>query len=546
MPKEVRERSLKELKRLELMQPMSAEATVSRTYIEWLIDLPWKQGAGAEKIKIPEAQKILDQDHYGLEKVKERIVEHLAVMKLVKKIKGPILCLVGPPGVGKTSLGKSIARATGRDFVRVSLGGIRDEAEIRGHRRTYIGALPGKIIQGMKKAGTTNPVFMLDEIDKLGSDFRGDPASALLEVLDPEQNGNFNDHYLEIDYDLSQALFICTANVLHTIPKPLLDRMEVLRLPGYTDEEKLAIAEKFLIPKKLKEHGLSKKHLQLHSPTLREVVHQYTREAGVRNLEREIANLCRKAAKQVVEKGHNQALKITPANLSKYLGIPQFPGKETLSKDIAGIATGLAWTEVGGELLSIEVVTIPGKGKLSPTGKLGEVMKESAEAAMTYVRSRAAELGLPRDFFHKQDLHIHIPEGAVPKDGPSAGITMAVAMVSALTGVPVRNSLAMTGELTLSGKVLAIGGLKEKSLAAHRGDIFQVIIPKDNEKDLPDIPATIRKAMEFIPVKNMDEVIDLAFDGKFRLGKKKSGSKKKKASRPSRSSTSRPTVTTLN
>ena len=516
MPKEVNDKATKELRRLELMQPMSAEATVSRTYIEWLVDLPWKKSPGGEKIKIDRAQKILDEDHYGLEKVKERIIEHLAVVKLVKKIKGPIICLVGPPGVGKTSLGKSIARAMGRKFVRISLGGIRDEAEIRGHRRTYIGALPGKIVQGMKKAGVVNPVFMLDEVDKMTSDFRGDPSSALLEVLDPEQNSNFNDHYLEVDYDLSNALFICTANVLHTIPQPLLDRMEVLRLPGYTDQEKVNIAEKFLIPKKMQEHGLLKKNLEFGKNVLERVIREYTREAGVRNLEREIATLCRKVVMEVVNQGKKFSLKLIPSQLDKYLGIPKFPPKETLQPLDTGVAIGMAWTEFGGELLYIEVTAIPGNGKLVPTGKLGDVMKESAQAAMTYVRSRASELGLAKNFYQKMDIHLHIPEGAVPKDGPSAGIAMAVALISALTRTPVRHDLTMTGELTLTGKVLPIGGLKEKVLAAHRTGITNIIIPKDNEKDLQDIPANIRKTITFHPSSSMDEVLKQAFDKKYK------------------------------
>ena len=538
MPKEVNDKAMKELRRLELMQPMSAEATVSRTYIEWLVDLPWKKAPGGEKINIDHAQEILDEDHYGLEKVKERITEHLAVVKLVKKIKGPIICLVGPPGVGKTSLGKSIARAMGRKFVRVSLGGIRDEAEIRGHRRTYIGALPGKIVQGMKKAGVANPVFMLDEVDKMTSDFRGDPSSALLEVLDPEQNANFNDHYLEVDYDLSHALFICTANVLHTIPQPLLDRMEVLRLPGYTDQEKVNIAEKFLIPKKMQEHGLLKKNLEFGKNVLEKVIREYTREAGVRNLEREIATLCRKVVKEVVNQGKKFSLKLIPSQLDKYLGIPKFQPYETLQPLDIGVAIGMAWTEFGGELLYIEVTAIPGNGKLVPTGKLGEVMKESAQAAMTYVRSRAGELGLAKNFYQKMDIHIHIPEGAVPKDGPSAGIAMAVALISALIRKPVRHDLTMTGELTLTGKVLPIGGLKEKILAAHRTGITNVILPKDNEKDLQDIPANVRKAITFHPLSSMDEVLQVAFEKKIKLkGKvRKTAAKKPKKRSPAKNS----------
>ena len=520
LPKDINEKISKELRRLELMQPMSAEATVSRTYIEWFIDLPWKQGTGSEKIKIPDAIKTLDKDHYGLAKVKERIIEHLAVLKLVKKIKGPILCLAGPPGVGKTSLGQSIAKATGKKFIRVSLGGVRDEAEIRGHRRTYIGALPGKIIQGIKKAGTMDPVFMLDEVDKMNSDFRGDPSSALLEVLDPEQNFNFNDHYLEADYDLSQVLFICTANVLHTIPKPLLDRMEVIRLHGYTDEEKVGIAEKFLIPKKIKEHGLTKNNVKFKKTILNRIVDSYTRESGVRNLEREIATICRKVARKVVDKGKKHSTKVGVDDLKEFLGIPKYQRLPANKPLPVGVATGLAWTEVGGELLSIEVTVLPGSGKLSPTGTLGDVMKESAHAALSYVRSRAKDFGLKNDFYQKTDIHIHIPEGAVPKDGPSAGITMAIAMVSALTKNPLRHGIAMTGELTLTGKVLPIGGLKEKSLAAHRGGIFKIILPKENEKDIPEISDKIRKKMIFYPVSTMDEAIKEAFEKKLSPGKK--------------------------
>ena len=543
LPKDINEKISKELRRLELMQPMSAEATVSRTYIEWFIDLPWKQGAGSEKIKIPEAIKILDKDHYGLEKVKERIIEHLAVLKLVKKIKGPILCFAGPPGVGKTSLGQSIAKAIGKKFVRASLGGIRDEAEIRGHRRTYIGALPGKIIQGIKKAGTMDPVFMLDEVDKMNSDFRGDPSSALLEVLDPEQNFNFNDHYLEADYDLSQVLFICTANVLHTVPQPLLDRMEVIRLHGYTDEEKVGIAEKFLIPKKIKEHGLTKNNVKFTKTILNRIVDNYTRESGVRNLEREIATICRKIARKVVDKGKKYSTKVGVDDLKEFLGIPKYQRLPANKPLPVGVATGLAWTQVGGELLSIEVTVLPGSGKLSPTGKLGDVMKESAHAALSYVRSRAKDFGLKKDFYQKTDIHIHIPEGAVPKDGPSAGITMAIAMVSALTNNPLRHDIAMTGELTLTGKVLPIGGLKEKSLAAHRGGIFKIILPKENEKDIPEIPDKIRKVMKFYPVSNMDEAIKEAFGKKLNPGKKKPA-KSKTGKQQARSS--RQSATTLN
>jgi len=534
LPKDINEKISKELRRLELMQPMSAEATVSRTYIEWFIDLPWKQGAGSEKIKIPEAIKTLDKDHYGLEKVKERIIEHLAELKLVKKIKGPILCLAGPPGVGKTSLGQSIAKATGKKFIRISLGGVRDEAEIRGHRRTYIGALPGKIIQGIKKAGTMDPVFMLDEGEKMNSDFRGDPSSALLEVLDPEQNFNFNDHYLEADYDLSQVLFICTANVLHTVPQPLLDRMEVIRLHGYTDEEKVGIAEKFLIPKKIKEHGLTKNNVKFTKKILNRIVDNYTRESGVRNLEREIATICRKIARKVVDKGKKYSTKVGVDDLKEFLGIPKYQRLPANKPLPVGVATGLAWTQVGGELLSIEATVLPGSGKLSPTGKLGDVMKESAHAALSYVRSRAKDFGLKKDFYQKTDIHIHIPEGAVPKDGPSAGITMAIAMVSALTKNPLRHDVAMTGELTLTGKILPIGGLKEKSLAAHRGGIFKIILPKENEKDIPEIPDKIRKKMNFYPVANMDEAIKEAFGKKLSPGKKPAKTKTRKQQTSSR------------
>ncbi len=521
MPKEIDAKALKEIKRLEMMQPMSAEATVVRNYIEWLVDLPWKIDPKGEKIDITDAQKILDEDHYGLEKIKERIVEYLAVMKLTRKIKGPILCLVGPPGVGKTSLGQSIARSMGRKFVRISLGGVRDEAEIRGHRRTYIGALPGKIIQGMKKAGTINPVFLLDEVDKMSTDFRGDPSSALLEVLDPEQNHTFNDHYMEVDYDLSHVLFVATANVLHTIPQPLQDRMEIIRLPGYTELEKQVIAEKFLIPKKLEDHGLTKRKVVFPKASIRKVIQEYTREAGVRSLDREIAALCRKVAKQVVEDKKKSIPEISPAFVKKHLGVPPYKkGREEKEEEI-GVANGLAWTEFGGELLTIEVATAPGKGQLALTGKLGDVMKESAHAALSYVRSRADDLGLKKDFYQKQDFHIHLPEGAIPKDGPSAGITMACALVSALTGWPVNKDVSMTGEVTLTGKVLPIGGLKEKAFAAHRSKISVILIPRDNEKDLTDIPAVVKRSIQFIPVTNMDEVIENAFEHKFKLGRKK-------------------------
>ena len=535
LPSDINEKIPKELRRLELMQPMSAEATVSRTYIEWFIDLPWKPGTGSDKIKIPKAIKILDQDHYGLEKVKERIIEHLAMLKLVNKIKGPILCLAGPPGVGKTSLGRSIAKAIGKKFIRVSLGGVHDEAEIRGHRRTYIGALPGKIIQGIKKAGTMDPVFMLDEVDKMNSDFRGDPSSALLEVLDPEQNSSFNDHYLEADYDLSQVLFICTANVLHTIPKPLLDRMEIIRLHGYMDEEKVSIAEKFLIPKKIQEHGLTKKNVKFSKKSLTQIVENYTRESGVRNLEREIATICRKVARIVVDKGKTYSNTIETKDINKFLGIPKFQRLSIKKPLPVGVATGLAWTEFGGELLSIEVTVLSGTGKLSPTGTLGDVMKESAHAALSYVRSRAKGFGLENDFYQKTDIHIHIPEGAVPKDGPSAGITMAIAMVSALTNNPLRHDVAMTGELTLTGKVLPIGGLKEKCLAAYREGILKIILPKENEKDIPEIPDKIKKKMKFYPVSNIDEAMSYAFEKKSNPRKKLPKIKKQQGSSPQQS-----------
>ena len=535
LPSDINEKISKELRRLELMQPMSAEATVSRTYIEWFIDLPWKPGTGSDKIKIPKAIKILDQDHYGLEKVKERIIEHLAMLKLVNKIKGPILCLAGPPGVGKTSLGRSIAKAIGKKFIRVSLGGVHDEAEIRGHRRTYIGALPGKIIQGIKKAGTMDPVFMLDEVDKMNSDFRGDPSSALLEVLDPEQNFNFNDHYLEADYDLSQVLFICTANVLHTIPKPLLDRMEIIRLHGYMDEEKVGIAEKFLIPKKIQEHGLTKKNVKFSKKSLTQIVENYTRESGVRNLEREIATICRKVARIVVDKGKTYSNTIETKDINKFLGIPKFQRLSIKKPLPVGVATGLAWTEFGGELLSIEVTVLSGTGKLSPTGTLGDVMKESAHAALSYVRSRAKGFGLENDFYQKTDIHIHIPEGAVPKDGPSAGITMAIAMVSALTNNPLRHDVAMTGELTLTGKVLPIGGLKEKCLAAYREGILKIILPKENEKDIPEIPDKIKKKMKFYTVTNNDEAMNYAIEKKSNTRKKLPKKKKQQGSSPQQS-----------
>lgn len=512
MSKEAEQKVKKEIKKLKQMSPMSAEATVGRNYIDWLLSIPWKDDKTEDRIDIDKAHSILEEDHFGLEKPKERILEYLAVQALTNKIKGPILCFVGPPGVGKTSLAKSIARSMGRKFVRVSLGGVRDEAEIRGHRRTYIGALPGKIIQGVKKAGTNNPVFLLDEIDKLGMDFRGDPASALLEALDPEQNLFFNDHYLEVDYDLSNVMFITTANVLHTIPWALQDRMEIIRISGYTEDEKLEISKKFLVPKQREAHGLKEENLKISDNTILDVIRYYTREAGVRTLEREIANLCRKAARDVVKKGRDHIVKLTPAVIKKenYLGIPKFKHGEIEEKDHIGMSTGLAWTEVGGELLTIEVLIVPGKGNFTVTGKLGEVMQESTQAAMSYVRSRAEKLGLDRGFHQKVDIHIHVPEGATPKDGPSAGIAISTAIVSALIKKPVKHDLAMTGEITLRGRVLPIGGLKEKILAAHRGKVKTVIIPQDNEKDLKEIRESILKDMKIKIVEHMDEVLEAA------------------------------------
>ncbi len=508
MSREAAAKVRQEFKKLKLMTPMSAEATVVRNYIDWIINLPWYERSRVRH-DIEKAERILNEDHYGLEKPKERILEYLAVQSLVKKIRGPILCLVGPPGVGKTSLARSVARATGRRFVRLSLGGVRDEAEIRGHRRTYIGALPGKIIQSLRKVGVNNPVFCLDEVDKMSMDFRGDPSSALLEVLDPEQNFAFNDHYLDLDYDLSEILFITTANTLPDIPLPLQDRMEIIRLPGYTEYEKYHIARDFLVPKQIKFNGLKPEQIRFSEKAIYTIIQRYTREAGVRNLEREIASICRKVARKVVKSGAetDRLIKITAGSVQKYLGPPRFRYGQIEQKDQVGIVTGLAWTQVGGELLCVETLTMPGKGKLIVTGKLGEVMKESAQAALSFVRSRAASLGLEEDFYQKLDLHIHIPEGAIPKDGPSAGIAMCTALVSALTRKPVRREIAMTGEITLRGQVLPIGGLKEKLLAAHRGGIKKVIIPKENEKDLKDIPATISKQLEVVTVEHMDEVL---------------------------------------
>ncbi|HOL59688.1 MAG TPA: endopeptidase La [Syntrophales bacterium] len=498
-----------EIKKLQLMPPMSAEATVVRNYIDWILDLPWSEKT-ENKYTLKESEAILEEDHYGLKQVKERILEYLAVQNLVKKNKGSILCLVGPPGVGKTSIARSVARATNRKFVRFSLGGVRDEAEIRGHRRTYIGALPGKIIQLMKKAGTTNPVFCLDEVDKLSSDFRGDPASALLEVLDPEQNNAFNDHYLEVDYDLSDVMFITTANVLQTIPAPLQDRMEVIRIAGYTEPEKLNIAKKFLVAKEMEANGLTKDQISFTDGAILTIIRQYTREAGVRNLEREIASICRKVARSIVAEGIKGPIRITSKNVGKYLGVPKYRHGEVEGKDQVGLTTGLAWTEVGGELLAVEASVMKGTGKLVLTGKLGDVMQESAQAALTYVRARAEMFGLAANFYQETDIHIHVPEGAIPKDGPSAGIAMATSIVSALTRKKVRGDVAMTGEITLRGRVLPIGGVKEKLLAAHRGNIKTVIIPKDNEKDLAEVPSNVLKALHLVFVEHMDEVLKVA------------------------------------
>ena len=515
MSKEATEKATAELRKLKMMSPMSAEATVVRNYIDWLVALPWKKGT-KDQIDLDKAEEILDEDHYGLEKVKERILEYLAVQALVKKIKGPILCLVGPPGVGKTSLGRSVARAMGRKFLRVSLGGVRDEAEIRGHRRTYIGAMPGKVIQGLRKVGMRNPVFLLDEVDKMSTDFRGDPSSALLEVLDPEQNNTFADHFLDVDYDLSSVMFIATANTLHSIPSPLRDRMEVIHVEGYTEEEKVHIAERYLLPKQLETHGLKAEQVKFSEAALLEIVRRYTREAGVRNLEREIANVFRKIARQVVKAGQQgKRFQIGGPQIKKYLGVPRYSFGVREEEHGVGLVNGLAWTEVGGELLTIEVTILPGKGKLTVTGKLGEVMQESAQAALSYIRSRWSHLGLEEDFYGRIDIHIHVPEGAIPKDGPSAGITMATALASALTGLAVDQDLAMTGEITLRGRVLPIGGLKEKLLAAKRAGIHRILIPQENEKNLEDVPMTIRRSLEIIPVAHMDKVLDEAILGSF-------------------------------
>ena len=507
LSKEAREKANTELKKLKSMSPMSAEATVVRNYLDWMLSIPWKKRSKIKK-DIKNAQEILDQDHYGLEKVKERIVEYLAVQQRVDKIKGPILCLVGPPGVGKTSLGRSLATATGRNFVRFSLGGVRDEAEIRGHRRTYIGSMPGKIIQSMKKAKSSNPLFMLDEIDKMGSDFRGDPSSALLEVLDPEQNANFNDHYLEVDYDLSDVMFVCTANTLR-MPQPLLDRMETIRLAGYTEDEKVQIAKRHLIAKLREQHGVNDDEWAINDDALLDLIRYYTREAGVRNLERELAGLVRKAVKELVG-GERKKVRITRRNLERYAGVQKYRFGEAELEDLVGVTTGLAWTEVGGELLSIEAVKMPGKGRMTSTGKLGDVMQESVQAAKSFVRSRARVLGVEPKSFENMDIHVHVPEGATPKDGPSAGVAMLTSIVSVLTGIPIKARIAMTGELTLRGRVLAIGGLKEKLLAALRGGLHTVLIPQENEKDLADIPDNVKKGLEIIPVSSADKVLALA------------------------------------
>jgi ATP-dependent Lon protease len=508
--KEARDKAVAELKKLRSMSPMSAEATVVRNYLDWLLSVPWHNRT---KIKrdISGAEKVLDADHFGLEKVKERILEYLAVQQRIRKSKGPILCLVGAPGVGKTSLGKSVARATGRNFVRMSLGGVRDEAEIRGHRRTYIGSMPGKILQGMKKAKSSNPLFLLDEVDKLGADWRGDPSSALLEVLDPEQNGAFNDHYLEVDYDLSDVMFVTTANTLR-IPQPLMDRMEIIRIPGYTEDEKVEIARRHLIPKQTSAHGLKKNEWSISDDAVRDLIRYYTREAGVRNLEREIANLTRKAIKDILMKKGDRVA-VTRRNLEKYAGVRRFRFGEAESEDLVGITTGLAWTEVGGELLTIEAVTLPGKGRVTATGKLGDVMKESVQAAESFVKSRSHAFGIRPTVFEKKDIHVHVPEGATPKDGPSAGVGMVTSIVSVLTGIPVKRDIAMTGEITLRGRVLPIGGLKEKLLAALRGGLKMVLIPQENEKDLAEIPDNVKRGLKITPVKTVDELLGHALSG---------------------------------
>ncbi|MDR3565357.1 MAG: endopeptidase La [Negativicutes bacterium] len=508
LPKEVAEKIQKEIERLEKMPPMVAESAVIRTYLDWLLALPWSKET-SDRLDITIAEQILEEDHYGLEKVKERILEYLSIRKLTEKMKGPILCLVGPPGVGKTSLARSIARSMERKFVRVSLGGVRDEAEIRGHRRTYVGALPGRVIQGMRTAASRNPVFLLDEIDKMSSDFRGDPSAALLEVLDPEQNNTFSDHYVEIPFDLSRVLWVVTANVMHNIPRPLMDRMEIITIAGYTEEEKVQIAKRYLVPKQTRDHGLNDKNIIFSEGTIQKVIRDYTREAGVRNLERNIANLCRKAARQIVQ-NKRAVVKITAQNLHTFLGSPKFRHAQAERNQQVGVATGLAWTEVGGDVLGVEVSVMKGKGKLTLTGQLGEVMQESAQAGFSYIRSRAKELGIEPDFYEGTDIHIHLPEGAIPKDGPSAGITMATAVASALTGRPVRNDIAMTGEITLRGRVLPVGGVKEKVLAAHRAGIKKIIMPKENKRDMDDIPVNVKRNLEFVLVEHMDDVLKTA------------------------------------
>ncbi len=532
LPEEVEEKAYKEVERLEKMPPAAAEGIVIRTYLDWLLELPWALET-EDRLDLDIAEDILNEDHYGLDKVKERIIEYLAVRQLAEKLKGPILCLVGPPGVGKTSLAKSVARALERNFVRISLGGVRDEAEVRGHRRTYIGALPGRIIQGMRQAKSKNPVFLMDEIDKMSTDFRGDPSSALLEVLDPEQNNSFSDHYIEVPFDLSQVMFITTGNTTYNIPQPLLDRMELIHIPGYTEEDKVQIAAQYLIPKQLKEHGLSDDNLNISEGTVRRIVREYTREAGVRNLERNISTICRKAAREVV-KDRSKSIKLTKTNLQKYLGVPRYRFGSAEKDNEIGVATGLAWTESGGDILSIEVTLMKGKGKMTLTGQLGEVMQESAKAAMSYIRSRAESLGLEEGFYEDIDIHIHVPEGAIPKDGPSAGIAMATALASALTKTAIRNDVTMTGEITLRGRVLPIGGVKEKMLAAHRAGIKYMLLPAENRRDLSDIPANVRRKVEVKLVEHMDEVLDLALVAPVCGNKKNAkGKKVKRDSTPS-------------
>jgi ATP-dependent Lon protease len=519
MPHDVEKESLKQAERLDMMHPDAAEAAIIRTYLEWLVELPWSKHT-KDTLDIQKAKKVLDSDHYNLTKVKERILEYLAVRKLKKRMKGPILCFVGPPGVGKTSLGRSIARAMGRSFVRISLGGMKDEAEIRGHRRTYVGALPGRIIQGMKQAGTHNPVFMMDEIDKIGADFRGDPSSALLEVLDPEQNYAFSDHYLAVPFDLSKVMFITTANLTDPIPGALKDRMETIEIPGYTEEEKIEIARKFIIPRQIKEHGLTDKLIVLPDETVKKIISEHTREAGLRNLEREVATVCRKVAKQVAS-GKKETTAITPKTLSEYLGVPRYLPEAEQETDEVGVATGLAWTPVGGEILYVEATTMKGKGQLTLTGHLGDVMKESAQAALSYARSMVGNFGLPSDFYKDLDIHIHVPAGAIPKDGPSAGVTMAAALVSVLTQTPVNKDMAMTGEITLRGRVLPVGGIKEKCLAALRAGSKTIIIPDRNKKDLEEVPGDVRKKMNIVMVKHVDEVLELALKKKPKRARKR-------------------------